>query len=111
MDTLGEIKADLRFAGISITQNLVVAGLGCCDRVDGILGMDFLGSNACSLDLWDGTLRIYKQTLRLVRDNSDVCSKVEAIETVILPPCCEKFIKARVVSEKTIEEAEVIVEN
>ena len=105
--THGQIQAELKFGSTTVTQDFVIAEIGDCE---GILGMDFLEANCCSLNLFSGVIEIHGKSISLVRETSRLCARLETEETAVIPPRSELFIWARLKSQEQVEDTEGLVE-
>ena len=61
--THGQIQAELKFGSTKVVQDFVIAEIGDCE---GILGIDFLEANCCSLNLFTGVIEIHGKSIPLV---------------------------------------------
>ena len=107
LETYGAVEAKLEIGSTRTNQKFIVADLGSCE---GILGLDFLESNLCTLDLAKGIMLIQHKSVKLCREDCDLCSEVKIEKSVIIPPRCEMFVEARVIQKIEAEEIEGLIE-
>ena len=65
-------------------------------KVDGILGLDFLKANNCTIDMSKEVLNINGKDIRMSIEGSLGCFRVTAVETVSIPPRSEVIIQGKV---------------
>ena len=103
----GEINLKFEMNGFQFVQSTVIGDLGNCQ---GILGMDFLEKYPCILDLNSGSLKVGDKDIKLKRETSSVCARVQVSETTVIPPRSEKFVSAKLIDGKFASESEGLVE-
>ena len=93
IETSGKVIVPLHIDGISFNQEFIIAKI---HGIDGIIGMDFL----CQ---YDGIIKIKRQILktsfgnvRLYKQNTNTCARIQVVDTVIIKPHAETFIKTTV---------------
>ncbi|KAK3104661.1 hypothetical protein FSP39_007335 [Pinctada imbricata] len=74
-----------KIGGMDIHQKMAVANIG----VDGILGLDFMKSHTCSIDIVNGNIVIDGNTVNLIMEGNIGCYRVFLDETLNLPPMSE----------------------
>ena len=72
-------------SGLTVNQKFTVIDVG----IDGILGLDFLTSNNCSLDLTNSCMLVDKKRVRLSFEGKIGCCRVTLAANVTIPPCSE----------------------
>jgi hypothetical protein len=58
-------------------------------KVYGILGLDFLKANSCTIDMSNEVLNINGKDIRMSIEGSLGCFRITAVETVSIPPRSE----------------------
>jgi hypothetical protein len=65
-------------------------------KVDGILGLDFLKTNNCTIDMSNDVLSINGKDIRMSIEGSLGCFRVTDVDTVSIPPRSEVIIQEKV---------------
>lgn len=107
LDILGILTLELKIGKHGYLHDVVVGDIG---NSDGILGTDFLEKYSCLLDVAKGTLRVDNHTVKLKREVTATCARVQARETVVVPPRSEKFVKSSLVQCDFGEQTECLLE-
>ena len=97
----------IRIGTIEATHNILVADI----EVDGILGMDFLGSHRCELLRNKNGYTLSLSGTRVPCHSSRgglACRRIALCETVVLPPRSESIVTAQLMDGKATDELVVI---
>jgi predicted aspartyl protease len=79
----GEVELDIVLGLQPLTVTFVVADLG---GLQGILGMNFLAKQKCTLDLFQGFMNSENFAIRLHKKHDTGCYVLRLAEQVVLPP-------------------------
>ena len=92
IDVKGKVQVMVDVNGIQCLTEMVVADID----VDGILGLDFLKKNNCTLDMNRDILTVKGRTCKLSVDGKIGCYRISVSETVSIPSMSEVIIEGKV---------------
>ncbi len=92
VEVVGEMRENLTIEGREFTLNFSVASLG---GLDGLLGLDFLETAKATVDFQLGQITIGSKQLKLHKQDSDLCSRIEVASNITVPPRSEMMITGK----------------
>ena len=92
IDVKGKVQVMVDVNGIQCLTEMVVADID----VDGILGLDFLKKNNCTLDMNRDILTVKGRICKLSVDGKIGCYRISVSETVRIPSMSEAIIEGKV---------------
>ena len=93
IQTQGKCCIPFDIEGCHFQQTFIIAKI---DGIQGILGMDFLNCYKASLNINKKTLKTCRGKIKLYKQGSNTCARVQAMETVIIPPNSETIIEGKI---------------
>ncbi len=93
LEVVGEMRENFTIEDRKFTLNFRVAPLG---GLDGLLGLDFLETAKATVDFLLGQFNIgSKQLLKLHKQDSDLCFRIEVASNITVPPRSEMMITGK----------------
>ena len=92
IDVKGKVQVMVDVNGIQCLTEMVVADID----VDGLLGLDFLKKNNCTLDMKRDILTVKGRICKLSVDGKIGCYRISVSETVRIPSMSEAIIEGKV---------------
>ena len=93
IETCGKTDITFESDGHKFHQEFIIANI---QGIDGIVGIDFL-------TVYDGQIKIKKQILKtslgkikIYKQNTHTCARIQAVDTVLIKPNAETFLKATI---------------
>ncbi len=89
LNPLGCVTLTLEIGKMSVDQEMIVADIG----VEGLIGMDFLRTHKCQLDLYKSCIQLNGCLVPLSKATSDFqCCKVSVTQHVVIPASHEMIV-------------------
>ena len=92
MHVHGRAEFEIKIGSVNVSSSAVVANI----TAEGIIGLDFLRTNNCILDIVSETLTIGQDKFKLIFEGPLGCYRICASETVNMPPNSELIVTGKI---------------
>ena len=93
IQTSGKLSVPLQIDQKVFQQAFIIANI---QGIDGIIGMDFLHQYDAVLNIKKQTLTTRKGKIKLSQQTSNTCARIQLVDTTVIPPNTETFLKGKI---------------
>ena len=93
IQTSGKLSVPLQIDQKVFQQVFIIANI---QGIDGIIGMDFLHQYDAVLNIKKQTLTTRKGKIKLSQQTSNTCARIQLVDTTVIPPNTEIFLKGKI---------------